>query len=460
MEDNRVSIPQWRYAPDAWRWVRRLDERYAAALFRLRSARVLPQSMRVRFLAMGIPDEVLESTLEDIRSPRDWPDAWIQTAQRFLGDYRRQVSAKHLMEAAQARRLAALSYHAAQLFGAHDPRTVRTCRAAAASLFAQAQPFLAPDARRLSIPWRNHVLPGYLQVPPGAQAHSGLVVLLNGASTSKEESFGWAEGFLRAGLAVLSMDTPGSGESSGIRAPDHDEDDVLDGVFDLLRSEPVLDLTQVSVIGVSLGGNLAVRVAARDRRIMCAVAVTPPFDPARWVHRASPILVEQLGELAGGWGDDPYDTVERYSLHDITPDLRSPLLVFGAGKDLVIPPAESQLLAARAGALGTLVWYPLGGHCLYEWIPAWTGEAATWISSVAAARAYELQTVGHADPANVAAMAREQLLAAGEVGEDFFDDEDSARLLEPDEVQLDDAGAYARVIPPPPPRDPPSTDAP
>jgi alpha-beta hydrolase superfamily lysophospholipase len=408
---------------------------------------------------MDIPHDVLESTLASITSPDQWSNAWIETAQRFLGDYRRQVSAKHLLEAAQTRRLAALSYHAAQMFSTGDDRTIRTCRAAAASLFAQAQPYVYPDARRIGVPWRSHRLPAYLQTASGTSARSGLVVMLNGASTSKEESFAWAESFLRAGLAVLSLDTPGTGEASGVPNPDADDDDVLDGVFDIMRNEPSLDLTQVSVVGVSLGGNLAVRCAAYDRRIMSTVAVTPPFDPARWIGRASPFLINQLGNMAEAERGELHESVNRYSLHDCVPRLKSPLLVFGAGHDLVVPPSEAQLLAARAGALGSLVWYPNSGHCLHDAIASWTAEAATWISSVAAARAFEYQTAGHADPVAIAEMAREQLRAAGDMDDEFWDDEGDARLIDPDDLEGDDIGSFARVITPPARNESPSDHA-
>jgi len=454
----RTTLPRWRYAPDAWRWVRRFDERHAAALFRLRTARILPAPFRTRFLAMGFAPDVIDATLESIRTPHDWPNAWIETAQRFLGDYRRQASARQLLEAAKNRHLAAMSYHIAQLFGTNDQRTVRTCRAASASLFVQALPYIAPDARRVTIPWRNHVLAGYLQRPPGGLARVGLVVILNGASTSKEESFPWADSFLRAGLAVLTMDTPGTGEASGIVAPEHDEDDLFDGIFEAFRADPGLDLHQVSVVGVSLGGALGIRCAAHDRRIMSVVSVTPPFDPARWIHRASPILLAQLDSLGGGVGKDPWATIESWSLHDITISLRCPLLVFGAGRDLMVPSSESQLLAARAGASSTLVWYPTSGHCLYDSIASWTHEAATWISSVAAARADELQTSGFADPASIAAIARDQLIAAGTPHDDVFDDEESARLLDPDDLDANPDGDYARLIPPPPRQEPEQDD--
>jgi alpha-beta hydrolase superfamily lysophospholipase len=447
--DDRLSIPQWRFAPDAWRWVRRFDDRYARSLLRFRSAQVIPQSMRTRFLAMGIPADILESTLASIKSPSAWSNAWIETAQRFLGDYRRQSSARHMLDAAQARRLAALSYHAAQLFALDDPRTVRTCRAASASLFAQAMPYVYPKARRVTIPWRNHRLYGYFQAPSDQPGNFGLVVILNGASTSKEESFGWTEAFLRAGLGVLAIDSPGTGEATIVPNPDRDEEDLLDGVFEVMRGFRGVDLGQVSVVGVSIGGNLAVRCAAYDRRIIAAVAVTPPYDPARWVRRASPLLLRQFLDLDDSAGSDPAAIADRYSLHAVVPRLKTPLLVFGAGRDLVVPPTEAQLLAARAGSLGSLLWYAGSGHCLYDAIPSWTSEAATWISSVAAARAMEYQTSGYADPVHIAAIAREELMTAGTIDDDFFDDEGEAHLIDPDDADADDIGSFARVITPP-----------
>ncbi len=47
-----MSLQRWRYAPDAWRMARRVDMRHVDALFRARSAAVLPLESRGRFLEM------------------------------------------------------------------------------------------------------------------------------------------------------------------------------------------------------------------------------------------------------------------------------------------------------------------------------------------------------------------------------------------------------------------------
>jgi|GEM_PF-480158 len=404
---QQVSLAQWRYAPDAWRWARRLDVRYVDMLFRTRSARVLPTSARARFVGMGIPADVVDETLGRIRRASDWSTQWIETAQRYLGESRRQVSASNHREASQARQMAALCYHAAQIFEIFDRQTMIKCRAAAASLFTQTLPQLLPNARHLWIPWRAKSLPAYFQVPDPVDEPVGLVVVLNGTSMAKEETFSWSWRFLEQGYAVLDMDSPGTGEATSVAGADADQDDILDGVFALFADEPMIDLTRVAVVGTSLGANQAVRAAAHDRRIMASVAVTPPYEPSRWLHRASPLLLSELEFMIDEDSlAEVVDRVSRFSLESASVTGRQPMLIFGGGRDVLVPPNESQLLAARVGERGTLVWYPEGGHCLYEITDRWAAEAAAWIRTIDDAR--HMPDIG-SDPLKLAEVGREML---------------------------------------------------
>jgi pimeloyl-ACP methyl ester carboxylesterase len=376
----------WRYAPDVWRVARRVDMRYVDALFRLGSAAVLPGGQRGRFIELGIPPEVVNDTLRSIRRGRDWSVRWTETAQRFLGEFRRQVSGANPRDAEKARHMAALCYHAAQIFELEDERVVRQCRAAAASLFTQALPVIYPNARRISVPWRTATLPAYFLAPDRVTQPVGLVVFLNGVSMSKEETISWSPRFLERGYAILSLDSPGTGEASGVGDAEGDQDDILDGVFEVFRDEPMIELRRVVVAGASLGGNQAVRAAAYDRRIMAAIAVTSPYEPQRWIRKATPLLLQEMGLLRDGKVvPELWEKVEHFSLTDAAREARQPLLVFGAGRDLLVPPTDSQHLAREGGTRATLVWYPRGAHCMYEAVDQWTFEAATWIAAVAEA---------------------------------------------------------------------------
>ncbi len=438
---QRSELRTWRYEPDAWRWVHRFNHRHANVVLRARSAKVVPPSFQNRFVAMGLPDDIVVETLQAIHKLSDWPMAWVETAQRFLGDFRRQTSSKNGIEGAKAQWFAALCYHSAQIVSAAtDERTVLTCRAAAASLFAQAQPYVYPKMRRISIPWRTRSLPAYLQIPENAARRCGLVVLLNGASTAKEETLSWAAPFLQAGLAVLAIDSPGTGEASAQSAYSPDQDDILNGVFDMLEIEPQLDMTQVFAVGISMGGNQAIRCAAYDRRIAGVVAVTPPYDPPRWLAHASPLLQQELALMVGKSTANLAEIAASFSLYDVAPLVRCPVLIFGAGRDVIVPSTESQLLAHRLGAQASLVWYPGGGHCLYDQITAWTNDAATWMHGVGTL----MSEHGPGSPLDAASISGHVRPMLDQVSPLFHEGEardegelaEGARLLDADEVAL------------------------
>ena len=396
---DRAAAPRcWRYAPHAWRLSRLLTPRRIDLLLRARTAAALPGAM-ARFRAMGIPEDGVRRTLTAIRSLAAWSEAWTWTAQRYLGEARRLAAGGNGFEAARARRHAALCYHAAQLMSFDDPKRTRALRASASALFAQALPILAPDARRVDLPWRNTTLPGYLLRPP-AGAPAPLVVILNGATTTKEETVVWASRIVQRGLAVLALDWPGTGEAINlVIAPDCE--DLTDGVIALADADPDLDAGRVALLGFSLGGAVAVRGAAFDRRIAACVTVTSPYDPGGWLGACNALLLDQLGALAGG-RDALGRLAQGFALPGVAHRLRCPLLVLGAGRDMVVPPGEALRLCAGAGPLGTLVWYPEGGHGLYDLVPVWTEDAARWLAVVLAVGAAPLSWSTQVDEAGTA----------------------------------------------------------
>lgn len=428
---QRATPKSWRYQADAWRWSKNYDDRYVTSSLRLRGGTVLPASLRARILAMGIPFDIMVETLREIRSLKDWTDAWIETAQRFLGDFRRQVSGNLRRDAAQARMMAGFCYHVAQLFPGPDPRTPEHCRATAATLVAQALPDIAPHARKVNIPWRNHDLPAILVPGPDSPEPSALIVSINGASTVKEEVMRWSAPFDQLGIATLFIDSPGTGESRHLGPISPDHDDLLNGVFEMLRSFPVVDPRRVGVLGISIGGNLAIRSLAYDRRIAAAIAVTPPYEPARWIEHASPLHKAELrASLIDGDEGNVEEIAASFSLHDMAPTIQRPTLIVGGGRDLVVPPSESTMLASRLGALSTLDWYPEGGHVLYNELPAWTTDAAQWFHAVQADQSTRVD-----DRIRAAAIYREALFNAP-LKIEWDESQESARLLSPEERDI------------------------
>src|SRR5215218_552855 len=368
----------------AWRLAPLADRRRVDVFIRLFGASALPiGANRGRLAVMGLPSDVTEHALRRVRSVRDWDVAWTWAAQRFLGEGRVHQRVAQEDAAALSQQHAALAYHLAGMLVFDDPRKIRALRASASSLYARSLPVLRPAVRRVEAPWRAIHLPGYLALPENVSTPVPLAVLLNGTSTSKEETLLWSDAFLEHGLAVLALDWPGSGESSLHVAPTPDCDDFMDGVIAVMSSEPVIDATRIGLVGFSLGGAVAALAAANDRRVGAIVAVTPPFDPRPWIARAQPLLRRHLATIAGG-EDRLTHLIGEFALPVVIGRVRCPVLVFGAGRDLIVPPEEAIRFCVAVGERGTLLWYPDGRHGLYEELSDWTTEAARWLSSVLA----------------------------------------------------------------------------
>jgi alpha-beta hydrolase superfamily lysophospholipase len=356
----------------------RLGEREADLALRLVPGRVFP-ALAPRLAAMGVEARLATAALARVRRVEDWSEAWMWAAQRALGNGREAATGGDAVGEAAGKRQAALAFHIAG-WPPPDQRTQRALRASSATLFAEALPVLDPAVRRLAVPWRTGRLPALLALPTRAD-DAPLVVLLNGMTTAKEETIAWTAPFLARGLAVLALDWPGTGEAASGTPATADCLDLLDGVLDLADAEPALDPARMAVVGVSVGGALAVRLGQADGRVAVVVAVTPPYDAPPWLPRLGPLLRRHIADHAGG--PDRFDELAAgLSLARPAGRHRPPTLIFGAGRDLIVPPGESLRLAAALGDDATLVWRRGAGHGLFAAIPAWTTEAAAWLAVV------------------------------------------------------------------------------
>ena len=150
--------------------------------------------------------------------------------------------------------------------------------AAALSLGTAAQDF--PKAPvKIVIPFPEADLVGLLSVPAG-DVPAPLVIFLPCLDSTKEQRHGGRGPLLRRGMAALSLDGPGQGEMSTKLPIRHDFEVAVAAAIDALTGHPRLDTSRVGLIGASLGGYYACRVAAFEPRVTAAVANCGPY---RWI---------------------------------------------------------------------------------------------------------------------------------------------------------------------------------
>lgn len=114
--------------------------------------------------------------------------------------------------------------------------------------------------------------------PPATKRRPGIVILQGSSTNLRREYQFYADHFARAGLAVVTFDKRGTGESSGDYGAATYEDLAGDAAaaLDVLRRQPGVDSARVGVWGLSQGAFIAPLVARRVPSLAFVVAVSPP----------------------------------------------------------------------------------------------------------------------------------------------------------------------------------------
>jgi len=177
-------------------------------------------------------------------------------------------------------------------------------------------------ALRYRVSFRNgsDQLEGDLVLPSGGGPHP--VAVLVGGTGGMRDRGRWIEDLALLGLATLTWDSPGWGDSLGMRrwqAPDERTLEVTAAV-QFLATVPEISPHGIGVIGADAGAWAAVLAAALTPQIRAAVLLSPPCtDPhgqelvrlgqrlagqgftGAEVGLAQLVLRERLRRLAAGW---------------------------------------------------------------------------------------------------------------------------------------------------------------
>jgi acetyl esterase/lipase len=202
-----------------------------------------------------------------------------------------------------------------------------------------------------------------LHLPRGAGPHP-VMVLLHGGSWQKRYGKivmrGLAGDLVRRGWAVWNVEYRRVGEGGGWPATFAD---VAAAIDQLPHLAAPLDLEDVSVLGHSAGGHLALWAASRERLPDASPGAAPAIVPRRAIAQAG------VCDLAGAYrrwrggavrelmGGSPEDLPERYALADplaLAP-LEMPVLLVHGVLDETVSIELSRSYARDAGAAGGAV---------------------------------------------------------------------------------------------------------
>jgi dipeptidyl aminopeptidase/acylaminoacyl peptidase len=232
--------------------------------------------------------------------------------------------------------------------------------AAAMDAFAKAKDYMPLPIERVEINSPDGILPAYL-IPANTKTPAPTVIFYSGFDVVKEMLYCFIrEEFVQRGISVIIVDTPGVGEPLRLRnVPSRPDYEVpTKAVVDYLETRPDVDKSRIGIMGISLGGYYAPRGAAFESRIKAVVAWGAIYDygaiwQKRWASKSKYLSVPffQLPWVMGTKTmEEALERVKSFTLADVLPKLKQPILIMHGENDISCPPEEAHKMFANVGS--------------------------------------------------------------------------------------------------------------
>jgi|NOAtaT_7_FD_contig_31_2358700_length_1735_multi_4_in_0_out_0_1 esterase FrsA len=230
----------------------------------------------------------------------------------------------------------------------------------------------------VAIPFDNGTADGLLILPKGEPPEGGwpFAVGSNGSDVNKGEFFSFAENLADRGIAFLQFDILGTGSHADFQlGPDYER--LPASLIDYLGSRVDMNADKAGVIGVSFGGNAAVKLAhTRPDLVKAAINFCGP------VHTAFQTEVDDVQEIGVMYRKTLLDRIAMPDATDAEfigymrnfslvsqgvlgegkPKTDTPILSLNAYDDPVAPPTDMDLVNASTSN-GLLVYSGANDHC-------------------------------------------------------------------------------------------------
>ena len=339
-----------------------------------------------RYEATGVDPNDLRALMPRVTQWQDWCRLWSEEGARHetLGEEAKAKSYRRT--AAESFVRAAMYYHYGKHLFADRAEEFQRAHEAMLRCYSAGAAHLDPPIERVEFPYRGVAMPGWLRKPRGV-ARPPVAIVLPGLDACKEELHAWAEGFVDRGLAALTLDGPGQGETSFHLPVTHEWGGVIGAVIDVLERRDDVDGSRVGVVGQSLGALYAPLAAAGEPRLKACIANCGPFDWGTVLPKMPKVSQEVFRVRSHSKTiEECHERGKALTLVGRAENIRCPLLViFGAG-DRLIAPAEGERLAREASGPSELVVYPEGNHVCFNISYKFRPLSGDWMA----------KTLGHA----------------------------------------------------------------
>jgi pimeloyl-ACP methyl ester carboxylesterase len=314
-----------------------------------------------RFVQAGVDYSDFVATTAGVEHWEDWHAAWCRNGDMHAALAEDAASKDRGLTAGEAWARATVAYHFAKFVWMVDPERSRAAADKAVAAMAKTHEYLDPDAERIEVPLDGGRVVGNLRRPAAAKGPS-LVLLVPGLDSTKEEFFKLENVFLERGMATLSMDGPGQGESGYDLPIRPDYEVAVAAVLDALAGRADLDLDRVGLLGVSMGGYYAPRVLAFEPRVKAGVGLSGPYKFSDIWDDVPPQTRETfVAKSFAKDDDDGRRKAAELDLSGVAERIQQPYLAITGKLDRLIPWEQTER-AAREAPNGTFLLHEDGNH--------------------------------------------------------------------------------------------------
>lgn len=320
---------------------------------------------RSRILANGVDIYDLERTLARIEEWKDWCRAWCETGAEH--EERAEIASKEGRDltAAEYFLRAASCYHFAQNLFYEDLEQKKQAHQRKIETFQKGMTALSPTPVKVAIAFESIEMAAYLRMPR-SQDKVPCVILVPGSDASKEEFYPLEQSFLDRGMATLSLDGPGQGETWFKMRMRVDYEKAISATIDFLEGHPQVDGSRIGLWGGSFAGYLVVRGAAFDKRVKACVENCGPFDIGYYCWD-NLLRLRRFNYLWGTTSAEEADKVaRRVTLAGVAEEVECPLLVIHGKMDTITPYQEAVKIYEAARCPKEILLFEDGNHLCHN----------------------------------------------------------------------------------------------
>ena len=284
-----------------------------------------------------------------------WEHAWFALAEKTESRAKAALAANHQRTARQH------FFHASNYYRMSDvlltiadepKRRERFCKSQ--ECFREAAKLNKAKIEVVNVSCGDEIYDGYFCHPINPKLGKWPAVLfLGGADAYAEEIYFGGKQMLERGWAMLLVDTPGRGSSiylKGIKTrPDYEVPGKA--CIDYLASRPDVDPDRVALLGISMAGYYAPRVAAFEKRIKALIAWSGCYsvldDLYDFCGHLQPVCQRLLGGVSH---EEARRQLKDYSMAGIAQNITCPTLITHGDKDTLMSVDGAKRLFNEIGA--------------------------------------------------------------------------------------------------------------